>query len=177
MGDLVRSLRRERGLTLDALAEASGVSRAMISKVERGEKSPTVSVAAGIATGLGVTVGRLLGEERERLGWVLRRDRQLTFYDPESGFERRQVSGDGVVRVFRDVLPEGATTGEFPPEREGSVGCVTVESGCVEVCVGGEEYVLESGDSLTFRADVAHEFRNSGGGSARYYVVFSSSER
>ena len=56
-------MRREKGLTLEELAERSGVSRAMLSKIERGEKNPTLIVAAKLAEGLGVSLSRLLGVE------------------------------------------------------------------------------------------------------------------
>src|SRR3712207_9229504 len=64
LGGRVRELRRRRGLTLEDLAGLSGVSRAMISKLERGEKNPTLVVAARLAEGLGVTLSRLRSEER-----------------------------------------------------------------------------------------------------------------
>src|ERR671916_3400603 len=70
LGAWVRGLRRERGLTLEELAERSGVSRAMISKVERGEKNPTLVVAAKLAEGLGITLSQLAGME-ERRGTIL----------------------------------------------------------------------------------------------------------
>src|SRR5918998_5028287 len=66
LGAWVRGLRRERGLTLEELAERSGVSRAMISKVERGEKNPTLVVAAKLAEGLGITLSEFAGTEERR---------------------------------------------------------------------------------------------------------------
>src|SRR5215210_644533 len=66
LGGRVRELRRRRGLTLEELAELSGVSRAMISKLERGEKNPTLLVAANLAEGLGVTLSQLAGMEERR---------------------------------------------------------------------------------------------------------------
>ncbi|MDP8946310.1 MAG: helix-turn-helix domain-containing protein, partial [Actinomycetota bacterium] len=59
LGGRVRELRRGRGLTLEELAGLSGVSRAMISKLERGEKNPTLVVVAKLAGGLGVTLSKL----------------------------------------------------------------------------------------------------------------------
>src|ERR687895_1616858 len=68
LGERVRELRRGRGLTLEELAERSGVSRAMISKLERGEKNPTLVVAAKLAEGFGVTLSQLVGVEERRGG-------------------------------------------------------------------------------------------------------------
>ncbi len=158
-------------MTLEELAESSGVSRAMISKVERGEKSPTISVAVRMAAGLGVSVGRLLGEEREHRGIVLRREHQMVLRDPESGFERRLLSGAGKLEFLRNLLPEGASTGEFPAHRVGTTEYVAVERGRLQASLGDEEYVLEAGDSLAFEADVEHGFENAGVGEAVYYLV------
>src|ERR671916_3420734 len=89
LGAWVRGLRRERGLTLEELAERSGVSRAMISKVERGEKNPTLVVAAKLAEGLGITLSQLAGMEERREIIVVPRERRMVMRDPEKGFERQ----------------------------------------------------------------------------------------
>ena len=89
LGERVRALRRERGWTLEALAERSGVSRAMISKLERGEKNPTLVVAAKVAEGLGVSLSHLVGVEAKRNVVIVPRERRLTMRDPETGFERQ----------------------------------------------------------------------------------------
>src|SRR5829696_4455560 len=92
LGGRVREFRRERGLTLEALAERSGVSRAMISKVERGEKNPTLIVAAKVAEGLGVSLTHLVGIEERREVVMVPRDRRAVMRDPETGFERQLLS-------------------------------------------------------------------------------------
>lgn len=145
----------------------------MISKVERGEKSPTVSVAVRVAAGLGVSVGRLLGEERERRGVVLRRGDQMVVRDPQSGFERRLLSGLGGLEFVRNELPDGASTGEFPAHRAGVMEYVAVDRGRLRASVGDEEHVLEAGDSITFEADAPHSFENVGSGEAVYYLIIS----
>ncbi|CAA9452388.1 MAG: Transcriptional regulator, Xre-family with cupin domain, partial [uncultured Rubrobacteraceae bacterium] len=70
-------MRRERGLTLEELAGRSGVSRAMISKLERGEKNPTLVVAAKVAEGLGITLSQLMGIEERREVVVVPRERRM----------------------------------------------------------------------------------------------------
>src|SRR5918912_204407 len=92
LGARVRGLRRERGLTLEELAQRSGVSRAMISKVERGEKNPTLMVAAKLAEGLGVTLSRLAGLEERREVIIVPRERRMIMRDPLTGFERQLLS-------------------------------------------------------------------------------------
>ena len=177
LGERVRGLRRERGLTLDDLAGRSGVSRAMISKLERGEKTPTLVVAAKVAEGLGVSLSQLLGVEEKREVVVVPRGRRMVMRDPETGFERQHLSpsfgGRGIVFV-QNVVPEGSTSGEFPPHRRGVTEHVVVEKGRLRAVLGGEEYLLEEGDALYFEADVSHRFDNVGEGECSYYLVIDS---
>ena len=151
VGERVRGLRRERGLTLDGLAERSGVSRAMISKLERGEKNPTLVVAAKVAEGLGVSLSQLLGVEEKRQIVVVPRERRMVMRDPETGFERQLLSpsfGGRGIEFVRNVVPEGSTSGEFPPHRAGVTEHLVVERGRLRAVLGGEEYLLEEGDAL-----------------------------
>jgi transcriptional regulator with XRE-family HTH domain len=175
VGERVRALRRERGWTLESLAERSGVSRAMISKLERGEKNPTLVVAAKVAEGLGVSLSRLVGTEERREVVVVPRERRMTMRDPETGFERQLLSPNfGGLEFVRNVVPEGSTSGEFPPHRRGVEEYVVVEKGRLRAVLGGEEYVLEEGDAVYFEADVAHRFDNAGLGECSYYLVIDS---
>jgi transcriptional regulator with XRE-family HTH domain len=177
LGGRVRELRRGRGLTLEELAELSGVSRAMISKLERGEKNPTLVVVAKLAGGLGVTLSRLAGTEERREVSVVPRERRMVMRDPETGFERQLLSPNFVgrgVEFIRNEIPEGSTSGEFPPHRRGVEEHIVVERGSLRAILGGEEYLLREGDALYFEADVRHRFDNAGEGECSYYLVISS---
>jgi transcriptional regulator with XRE-family HTH domain len=180
LGERVRALRRERGWTLELLAERSGVSRAMISKLERGEKNPTLVVAAKVAEGLGVNLSQLVGIEEKRAVVVVPRERRMTMRDPETGFERQLLSpsfGGRGVEFIKNVVPEGSTSGEFPPHRRGVEEYVVVERGRLRAVLGGEEYFLDEGDAAYFEADVAHRFDNAGEGECSYYQVIDSKGR
>jgi transcriptional regulator with XRE-family HTH domain len=180
LGERVRALRRERGWTLEMLAERSGVSRAMISKLERGEKNPTLVVAAKVAEGLGMNLSQLIGVEEKRKVVVVPRERRMTMRDPETGFERQLLSpslGGRGVEFMRYVVPENSTSGELPPHRRGVEEYVVVERGRLRAVLGGEEYVLEEGDAAYFEADVAHRFDNAGVGECSYYLVIDSKGR
>ena len=177
LGERVRELRRGRGLTLDGLAEISGVSRAMISKLERGEKNPTLVVAAKLAGGLGVTLSRLAGMEEHREVIIVPRERRMVMRDPETGFERQLLSPNSVglgVEFMRNTIPEGSTSGEFPPHRKGVGEQIVVERGTLKAILSGEEHLLREGDALYFEADVPHRFDNAGEGECSYYLVISS---
>ena len=180
LGERVRALRRERGWTLEMLAERSGVSRAMISKLERGEKNPTLVVAAKVAEGLGMNLSQLVGVEEKRKVVVVPRERRMTMRDPETGFERQLLSpslGGRGIEFMRNVVPQGSTSGELPPHRRGVEEYVVVERGRLRAVLGGEEYVLEEGDAAYFEADVAHRFDNAGMGECSYYLVIDSKGR
>ena len=179
LGERMRGLRRRRGLTLEALAKRSGVSRAMISKLERGEKNPTLVVAAKIAEGLGITLSQLVGVEERREVVVVTRERRMVMKDPGTGFVRQLLSptfGRRDIEFIRNVVPEGSTSGEFPPHRRGVEEYVAVEKGRVKAVLGVEEYLLDEGDALYFEADVSHRFDNVGVGECSYYLVISSKE-
>lgn len=172
LGERVRGLRRERGWTLERLAERSGVSRAMISKLERGEKNPTLVVAAKVAEGLGVSLSRLVGLEERREVVLVPRERRMIMRDPVTGFERQLLSPSfGGLEFIRNVVPGGSTSGEVPPHRRGVNEYVVVEKGSLRAVLGSEEYVLEEGDAMYFEADVAHRFDNAGEEECSYYLV------
>ncbi len=177
LGERVRELRRRRGLTLEGLAELSGVSRAMISKLERGEKNPTLVVAAKLAEGLGVTLSRLAGVEERREVIAVPRERRMVMRDPETGFERQLLSPNSVgagIELTKNTIPEGSTSGEFPPHRKGVEEHIVVERGTLKATLANEEYLVREGDAIYFEADVPHSFVNAGKGDCSYYLVISS---
>jgi transcriptional regulator with XRE-family HTH domain len=180
LGERTRRLRRERGLTLDLLSRRSGVSRAMISKLERGEKNPTLVVAAKLAQGLGVSLSQLVGAEGRREAVVVRRGWGMVARDPQTGFERRLLSpsiGGRGIEFTKNVVPEGSTSGEFPPHRGGVEEYLVVERGRLRAVLGSEDYLLDEGDALHFEADIPHRFDNVGVGECSYYVVIDSRVR
>ena len=177
LGSRVKELRRRRGLTLEELAGQSGVSRAMISKLERGEKNPTLVVAARLAEGLGVTLSQLAGMEERREVVVVPRERRMVMCDPETGFERQLLSPNFVgrgVEFIRNEIPQNSTSGQFPPHRKGVEEHIVIEQGSLKAMLAGEEYLLGEGDALYFEADVPHRFDNVGEGTCSYYLVISS---
>jgi transcriptional regulator with XRE-family HTH domain len=179
LGNEVRSRRVRLGLTLDGLAERSGVSRAMLSEIERGAKNPTIRVVAQIAEGLGCTVSALLGEPAPPAGEaeVVRAAERRTLVDPRSGVARHALSPAtqrrGLEVLWYD-LPAGADTGDFPPHRPGVEEQLTVVRGALDCRIGDRRLSLETGDSLWFRADVAHGFRNRGEEPCAYVLLIDS---
>lgn len=178
IGTRVRELRRTKRFTLEVLAEFSGVSRAMISKIERGEKNPTLVVAAKIAEGFGIMLSQLVGIEEQREVIVVPKDRRMVMRDPVTGFERQLLSptfGKRGIEFIRNIVLEGSTSGEFPPHKRGVVEYIVVDSGNLKAILAGEEYLLEEGDAIYFEADVPHRFENTGSGECSYYLIIDSS--
>ena len=166
------------GLSLDALAARSGVSRSMISLIERGETSATAVVLEKLASGLGLALAALFEAERAAPGPVMRRAEQPQWRDPASGYVRRNVSPpdhpsplrivDVEFPAARRVVLEGGND-EAVLEQQ-----VWVLDGTMELTHGGQTHRLEVGDCLAMRVDGPVEFRNPTRRAARYAVVIAS---
>lgn len=175
----LRALRAERGLTLDGLAGRAGVSRSMISLIERGESSPTASVLHRLATGLGTTLASLFAEEkRSEASPLARRADQPAWRDPESGYLRRNLSPPGFpspVELVEVVLPPGARVAYDGVPRSVGIGQqIWVLEGVVEVTAGTDNYGLAVGDCLAMRVDRPTAFRNPTDRPTRYVVALTA---
>jgi transcriptional regulator with XRE-family HTH domain len=179
LGERIRSERLQLRLSLDELAAAAGVSRSMLSAVERGDKVPTILVLHRIAMGLGSNITRLLGEEQAAPVVVLRREEQVVARDP-SGWERRNLAPalPGVDFEFmRTTIPPGVNAGEFPPHPPGSREYVAVEQGSLRLTVGGVAHLLGPGDSISYDGERRHAFANPGPEPCVYYLALDVPER
>ena len=182
IAERVRDLRAARALSLEALASASGVSRSMISLVERGESSPTAVVLAKLAAGLGVAMASLFDaaptDAAGPSGPVARRDEQPEWQDPESGYRRRNVSPPGEPQPMRIVdvhFPAGARVAFDNGLRDAGVyQQVWLLEGAIDVTVGATRHRLRDGDCLAMQLDVPAMFHNPTRKPARYAVVLSS---
>lgn len=173
LGGRIRAERGRRRLSLDDLAARAGVSRSMLSEVERGVKVPSVMVLHGIATGLDTTIARLLDEERQERVILLRAAAQRVVHDP-SGWERRILSPvlPGIEFEFmRTTIPSGLNLGASPPHAPGSREYIAVERGALDLTVAGVAYTLHAGDSIYYAADCLHAFANTGSEPCVYYLA------
>ncbi len=169
----VRSLRAERGLSLDALAARSDVSRSMISLIERGETSPTAVLLEKLATALGTTLAGLFSTPAAAPRSVSRHGEQTVWQDPASGYLRRNVSpADAPVQIVDVTFPAGAHVAyETGPRASLIHHQVWVLSGAIEVTVGDTMHALARGDCLAFVLDRPTAYRNTTGKPTRYTVV------
>ena len=185
IAERVRELRAQRGLSLEALASKCGVSRSMISLVERAETSPTAALLQKLATGLGLTLAALFdppaAEPGTPRGPLARREDQIQWQDPASGYVRRNVSPPGAPQPMRIVDVH------FPPRQRvafdnGGLDVqvhqqVWVLEGSIDVTTGTERHRLRSGDCLAMTLDRPTMFYNPTRQPARYAVVLASEPR
>jgi transcriptional regulator with XRE-family HTH domain len=172
IGQRLRDERQARGLSLDDLSRASGVSRAALSQIETRKSSPSISVMWKIAVGLGMPFAELLGGDSTE-GTVLRRADAQVLRSPDGRFESRPVIPAGTtpwVEVY-ELRLSARSTHRSEPHAPGTRELLVVLSGSMRIEVGSSAFDLESGDSLAFRADQAHAYGNAGSSEARAHNV------
>ena len=174
----VRDLRATSGLSLDALATHCGISRSMISLIERGESSPTAVLLEKLASGLGVPLAALFDAPRPGPGPVARAADQPSWRDPHSGYVRRNVSPSGVgsqIQIVEVTFPAGARVSyETGPREPVMHQQVWVLEGAIDITVGTELHRLGAGDCLAMVLDKPITFHNPHAAAARYAVVLAA---
>jgi transcriptional regulator with XRE-family HTH domain len=167
-------LRLERGWSLEELAQHAGVSRSTLSRLERGEISPTAALLGRLCAAYGRTMSRLLAEVEPEPPQLLRAGRQAVWQDRETGFTRRSVSPPhpGLRgEVVEGVLRPGADIAYEAPPVAGLEHHLWVLDGGLELTVGGAGHVLRTGDCLRYRLWGFSRFFNPGPGSVRYVLA------
>lgn len=174
----VRGLRSERGLTLDALAEKSKVSRSMISLVERGESSPTAVVLEKIAAGLDVPLAVLFNDATAPASPLSRSEDRAPWRDPATGYVRRNISPANFPSPFQIVevdLPAGAKVAYESGARAMALHQqIWVREGIIELTVGGAKHRLAKDDCFAMQLDQPTAFHNPTRKPARYIVVVAT---
>jgi transcriptional regulator with XRE-family HTH domain len=177
LGERIRRERARRGFSLNDLADKAAVSRSMVSAVERGAKAPTVLVLDRIATGLGTSIARLLGEERAGRVVLLRHAEQEVARD-RAGWERRILSPvlRGVeFELMRTTIGAGVNAGVFAPHATGSREYLAVERGMLRLTIDGAAHTLRAGDSIYYAGDCLHGFANPWARPCVYYLAMDVS--
>jgi transcriptional regulator with XRE-family HTH domain len=181
VGARVKSLREAMDLSLRDLADRSGVSAPMLSQVERGDTSPTLSVAQKIAAGLDLTLSQLLRLDEDRHVVVVRSKERRTRRRRGHKVEELTPPLPGQrADVSEHTLTPGAATGaaDDPPVHEpGSRETAVVLDGTVELFIDGQRHELFAGDSVTFDADLPHHFENNSSSEARLIAVVAAGLR
>ena len=181
VGTRIRSLREGMDLSLRDLAERSGVSAPMLSQVERGETSPTLSVAERIAGGLELSLSQLLRLDESDGVAVVRTAERRAGGGRSHRYEVLTPPQPGLrAEVSLHTLAAGAATGgpgDPPMHEPGSRETAIVAGGPLRLVCAGVSHELAEGDSVTFDADLPHHFENPGNGDARFYAVVAAGLR
>ncbi len=170
----VRELRAGRGWSLEALSQACGVSRSMLSEIEREKANPTLGVAARIARAFGLSLGDLVepAVPRDAIG-VIRADDPGHVYRDEAGVRIRTLSPLNLEKdvEFYEVLFRPEAELKSAAHFEGTREFLTVEKGKLSIGSGEGRVTLARGDSASYRADVPHRIANAGKGDALAFLV------
>lgn len=171
----VRSERQGRGWSLAELSDRSGVSRAMLSKIERGEASPTATVLARIASAFDLTLSGLIVRAEGDGCRICRPAEQPVWRDPQTGYLRRHVSpaGNGSTELVHVELPAGARVAFPAGTYADTEHLVWVLSGRLDMEDGADVHMLNAGDCLRFGPPADRAYFAPGPMPAVYVVIVS----
>jgi transcriptional regulator with XRE-family HTH domain len=183
VGQRIKALREAMQLSLRDLAERSGVSAPMLSQVERGETSPTLSVAAKIARGLELSLSQLLRLDESQHVVIVSKEQRRQGAGNAKGHHYEMLTpplpGQRVA-LSEHKLESGASTGgegDSPIHEPGSRETVLVQTGQLDLVIDGVRRTLDQGDSVTFDADLEHHFENPGSGTTTFLAVTAAGLR
>jgi len=161
IGENLKRIRAEKGLSLDAVAKLSGVSKSMLGQIERGEVNPTISTIWRIANGLKISFTALVMRAQDDSEVVTRgqleplvedggkcRNYPVFPFDAERGFETYAIEIDS--GGYLQAEPHTMGTQEY----------LTLHCGELAIRIAEEEHLLKRGDSIRFKADVPHSYHN-----------------
>ncbi len=183
VGGNLRRLRLRRGLSLEKLAQRSGVSRAMLGQIELGQSAPTINVLWKIARALDVTFATLI-QAREAGGTtVLKRESAKVLASAGGAFTSRALFPfDGPRRAeFYELRLAPRASESADAHASGTIENLVVNAGQLELVLGatepGETHRLGTGDAIVFGADVPHVYVNVGSGDCVMYLVMTYAEQ
>jgi transcriptional regulator with XRE-family HTH domain len=166
---LLRAVRRQQGLTLERLAEQTGLTKSYLSKIERGQSTPSIAVALKVARALDVDVGRLFSDEpgEEKITVDRGRDR--------AGVETGRYRALAPTLLGKSMSPfvvrPADTASDQPPAEHSGQEFVFVHNGTIELDFGDQTITLDAGDSAYFEASVGHQLRQVGAERAEVVVI------
>ncbi len=174
LGSRVRELRSARGWSLEALAAASGVSRSMLSQIEREEANPTLAVTLRIARAFSLALGELLQMPGASSGvTVIRANDHAYHYRSDKDCRIRTLSPLNLEKdvEFYELTLQSQGALRSSPHFEGTREFLTIQRGQVRVESAADAEELRAGDSASYRADVPHAIINVGKTEAVMYLI------
>jgi transcriptional regulator with XRE-family HTH domain len=175
LAEHLRTLRVDRGLTLQALAAKSDISRATLSRIENGEVSPTAETLGRLAAALTLPISQLLAPMEPGFPALLRHTEQSVWLDRNAGFSRRAVSppsGQLKLEVIECTIEPHQRITYGLPAVSGHEHHLILLSGALSLTIDGVRYELHPGDCLRYRLRVSSCFET-GARSARYIIALA----
>ena len=170
----LKQLRASRKWSLDALSKSCGVSRSMLSEIERGNVNPTLAVTFAIARAFGMQIGEFLETPQASSNMtVIRREDHAYHFRSDKNVRIRTLSPlplEKDVEFYEVTLQPGGVL-KSAAHYAGTREFLTVEKGRVRVVSGADSEDLDRGDSVSYRADIPHEIANRGTGEAVVFLV------
>jgi transcriptional regulator with XRE-family HTH domain len=176
IGKKLKATRLQHDQTIQELADRSGVSANMISRMERGLTSPSVKILLKLAAAFGMSISYFVEEAQKGASVV---------YTPKGGGEplfffkdKQQITSltqglrDPSFAVLFDTIEKGCSSGDSDMVHVGEE-FIFILDGCLEFLIQGKDYVLAAGDSLSFKAPLPHQWRNIAEGPTRVLWVVS----
>jgi len=161
IGNKLKNIRNKRNLSLDEVAKLTGVSKAMLGQIERGQSNPTVSTLWKIATGLKVPFSFFTDEDQDDLKVVYQKDINPIIEDnnrmklyPIFPFDARNG-----LEIFTIELEPGCNHISTPHD-DGVEEYIIVTEGEIEVTINEREFILQKGNSIRFMANKPHTYKN-----------------
>jgi transcriptional regulator with XRE-family HTH domain len=175
VGRNLRRLRTKRGLALEALSRASGVSRAMLSQVELGRSTPTINVLWKISRALDVPFSALITDPTDGQPTVMRASTAKVLTSHDGTFQSRALFPFDAPRVveFYELRLSPSAVERADPHPSGTKENLAVADGNLGMVIAGKRHHLGAGDAIFFDADVAHEYWNEGTNPLRMYLVMT----
>ncbi|MET0410934.1 MAG: helix-turn-helix domain-containing protein [Polyangiaceae bacterium] len=169
-------MRVKRGLSLERLAKASGVSRAMLGQIELGQSTPTINVLWRISRALEVSFSALISQrEKANTTVVLKRERAKLLTSQDGSFSSRALFPFDEPRKveFYELRLQPGGVEAADPHPPGTTENLLVSAGALALVVDTESFQLSQGDAVHFQADVPHEYRNPGDTETVMYLVMT----
>lgn len=172
MAGNLKAIRESKKLSLDQVAKLTGVSKSMLGQIERGEVNPTISVVWKIANGLKTSFTSLVDPARNTVETV-RKDEISPFVEDEGRFINYPVLPFNEERKFEQYLIEIKPGGSIDAEPHliGTEEFITAFDGEAVITASGKEVRLEDGDSIHFKSDSPHSYRNDGEKTVRLHMT------
>jgi transcriptional regulator with XRE-family HTH domain len=171
----LKRLRTERGLSLERLSQAAGVSRAMLGQIEQGKSAPTITVVWKIVRALDVPFSTLISDPTAARVTIIPAARARMLRSRDGSFSSRALfpmdQPRNVELYELRLAPFGVE--EADPHPPGTTENLVVANGSLEITIGGERALLVQGDAILFQADVPHTYRNPGNAEAILYLVMT----